>query len=682
MTKDLKLAAIDFEYKGTRNATYDMVAMAIVLSDEMKSKAVWLHKDLKQIKQSKADLLKLRDKYILLSFNVDAEAKSLISMGINPTKFKWIDLQAEWKMLINHCDKYRYGKQFIDGKFKTTYRRRYGDDSDKRPHDRPPVNLLGCQYKMLGNVTEADYHFKNKMRDLILKTERYTDQQKDQILNYAKSDVKDLFDLYKAMRDAVIKLLRKDFNAEEFLKEQLWRGESVARAALISAIGYPVNRDKIVNFVKNVPNIIKDCQEDINDQFPDMEVFRWNKKDNRYSLNTKAVKAWIEESEYADIWTRTKGKDYSLSLDAFEKHFHFRHNFPRGNFPAQFLRYLKLGQSLNGFKPKSVTAKNKETFFNYYGSDHRAHPYLNSYGAQSSRFQPKATGFIHLKAAWLRSVVEPRKGRAIAAIDYSSEEFILSALISGDKNMLDAYESGDVYLYFAKLAGAVPWEGTKADYKKERDLFKATVLGISYQMGPTALARKLTQDTGREVSVDEAIDLIDKFYTAFSDYAQWIKDNEHRYNYEADYIKLPCGWYMWADNDNKRSVGNMPVQGLGASILRKAIQLCQDRGLEVIIPLHDALYIEYPAGDLYFIDIFEECMREAFGFYFEGETAEKAKELIRMDCDTWSPDYEIGYLTTPKGLEVKSQKIYIDERSEAEYAQFSRYFKPIKASKS
>ena len=670
-----KFLAIDFEYKNSHNASPELVAVAHRKSDSQLSQVVWLYKDLKQIKDY-ADHLKLfRDDYIFLSFNVDAEAKSLISLGLNPINFKWIDLQAEWKMLVNHCDKYRYGKHLINGTEKTTFRKKYGDQEDKRAHDRPPVNLLGCMYKLLGNVGPGDVTKKDEMRRLILNTHHYNRDEVMEILEYARSDVEDLVKLYWSQIEAFKKIIPK-FDEEEFRKEQLWRGESVARAAVISALGYPVNREKVVNFTKNIPKIIEDCQEDINEQFSEMEVFKWNKKAERYSLNTKAVKTWISESKYASVWDKTPTQDYSLSLDAFERHFHFRHDFPRDNFPAQFLRYLKLNQSLNGFKPKSVTAKNRETFFSYYGEDNRAHAYLNSYGAQSSRYQPKATGFIHLKAAWMRSLVEPRKNRAIAAIDYSSEEFLLSALLSNDSNMLKAYDSGDVYLYFAKLAGAVPWDGKKADYKEARDLFKATTLGISYQMGSAALARKLSQDTGRDVSQEEAIDLISKFYDAYSDYAAWIKENENFYSQE-EYLKLPDGWYMFGDNDNIRSVGNMPIQGMGAAILRKAIQLCQDAGLKVIIPLHDALYIEYPAGELEYIDRFEQCMRDAFCFYFTGSQYQLAKKLIRMDCDTWSPNYSDGSLETPKGLKVKAQKLYIDERSEKEYAQFSKYFKPI-----
>jgi hypothetical protein len=284
----------------------------------------------------------------------------------------------------------------------------------------------------MGHITPDDYKHKNAMRDLILKTKHYTEQNKQDILEYGKSDIKDLHNLYlKIIHE--YKRLQTHKQMETLHEEMLWRGETVARAALIAAIGYPVNGEKVRNFTRNVPLITRDMQEDINRQFPDMNIFKWNKKEDRYSLNTIAVKKWVSESEFSSSWLKTKKDAYSLKLEAWEEHYHYRHEFPRDNFPAQFLGYLKTQQSFNGFKPKSLTAKNKDTFFDYYGGDGRAHPYLNAYGSQSARYQPKATGFIHLKAAWMRSLVEPVKGRCIAAIDYGSEEFLISALYCNDK---------------------------------------------------------------------------------------------------------------------------------------------------------------------------------------------------------------------------------------------------------
>jgi hypothetical protein len=673
----VKYLSLDWEFNGSNESILNLVSGAYCLSGS-KPVSVWLHKDKAAQKTLKEFFLSVRDEVTLLAFNVDAEAKGIIALGLNPIKFKWIDIQAEWRMLTNHCDKYRYGKHFFNGKIKTTYRQEYRDWDDNRPHDKPPGSLLGCTYKMLGTATLEDYETKNKMRDVILDVknpDRFTAKVIEEILSYGASDVADLEEILEKMIVAYKGLYRSKFDPELLREEMLWRGETVARAALISAIGYPVNRKKITNFVKNIPKMIKNCQEDINSQFPEMDIFKWSKPLNRYTLNTKAVKNWVEHSGLKSNWNLTDTAQVSIGLDAFEKHFSYRHSFPRGVFPAQFLRYLKLNQSLNGYKPKGPKAKNKDTFFSYYGSDDRAHPYLNAYGAQSARYQPKATGFIHLKAAWMRSLVEPKVGRVIASIDYGSEEFLLGGLISGDKNMIEAYRSGDVYLYFAKLAGAVPWEGTKKEYVKERDLFKSTTLGISYQMGPAALGRKLSLDVGEEISYSDAYGLIEMFREAYPDYAQWIKDSEEDYE-DTGYIKLADGWTMFGDNDNLRSAVNMPIQGMGSVILRKAIQLCQDRGLTVILPLHDAAYIELDLDDSLDSNLltFSRCMREAFGHYFKGPLKDQALELIRMDGNIWGPGMEAHGSRTIDQVFYKAQDLYIDSRSEQEYKQFSKYF--------
>ena len=65
--------------------------------------------------------------------------------------------------------------------------------------------------------------------------------------------------------------------------------------------------------------------------------------------------------------------------------------------------------------------------------------------------------------------------------------------MSGDRNMLDAYNSGDSYLAFAKQAKAVPEDATKKSHRKERDLFKACVLGVQYGMEAESLALRINQ---------------------------------------------------------------------------------------------------------------------------------------------------------------------------------------------
>jgi hypothetical protein len=195
-------------------------------------------------------------------------------------------------------------------------------------------------------------------------------------------------------------------------------------------------------------------------------------------------------------------------------------------------------------------------------------------------------------------------------------------------------------------------------------------------MSKYGLSAKLTNDTGRKWSEDEAQEMIDAFYEAYPDWAEGNKDIIKEY-YNQGFLKLPDGWYLWGDNDNERSVGNFPIQGRGAAILRKAERLCYERGIKVILPLHDALYIEHDYGDWAAIDTLRECMVEAFCSIFPNKLR-KYSEQIRLDPFTWGPDLEEGKITTPKKWEVDCANIYIDERATKEYEKFSRYFE-IKA---
>jgi len=391
----------------------------------------------------------------------------------------------------------------------------------------------------------------------------------------------------------------------------------------------------------------------------------WNQKFTR-----SLVRKWCDENKYKG-WTLTDGgksgvKDLSLSLKAFQKPISFNHTYPRGNFFAQMQRYLKLKQGLNGFTGNGKGKK--KTFWHSVGADGRVRPYMGIYGAQSARSQPSATSFIPLKSAWMRALISPDNGRAICGIDYASQEFLISALLSKDNDMLRAYESGDVYLAFGQAIGYIPPEGTKKSHKKERDNCKAVVLGLSYDMSEYGLATDLSEKFGRKVTPTEALGWINKHKRAYPVFWRW-KDQVQREYRLKKFIRLADGWMIWGDNINHRSVGNVPVQGMGSCIMRKAVQLSQDRGLNVTYTLHDALYIEYPTSDDTgeAVKLLATCMDEAFRFFFPDDI--KPLATVRLDADIWSRDFEeeIQYFSdeysTDYGIYeigVKQQHTYVD----------------------
>jgi hypothetical protein len=103
---------------------------------------------------------------------------------------------------------------------------------------------------------------------------------------------------------------------------------------------------------------------------------------------------------------------------------------------------------------------------------------LSVFASKTSRNQPSNNKFIFGPSVWLRSLIQPPAGYAVAHIDWVQQEFGIAAALSGDPNMISAYLSGDSYLAFARLAGAVPEGATKESHGPLRDQFKQCVLGV------------------------------------------------------------------------------------------------------------------------------------------------------------------------------------------------------------
>jgi DNA polymerase-1 len=103
------------------------------------------------------------------------------------------------------------------------------------------------------------------------------------------------------------------------------------------------------------------------------------------------------------------------------------------------------------------------------GTDGRNRTLLSPFRAKTGRNQPSTSGFIFALPAWYRSLIRPPFGFGLAYIDYGQQEFGIGAALSGDAAMLEAYQSGDPYLAFAKQAGLAPSHATKKSHKAERD---------------------------------------------------------------------------------------------------------------------------------------------------------------------------------------------------------------------
>jgi DNA polymerase I-like protein with 3'-5' exonuclease and polymerase domains len=186
--------------------------------------------------------------------------------------------------------------------------------------------------------------------------------------------------------------------------------------------------------------------------------------------------------------------------------------------------------------------------------------------------------------------MRPPKGYVFIPADYSSQEFAIAACLAKDENMISAYESGDPYLWFGKEAGGIPKEGTKKSHPVQRGAFKSTTLGVQFGMKKKSLGKKITGDTGKQTSENEADKLIKLHQQAYPKYWKMLDTIEAQY-LKTGVLQLPCGWALFKDARSTLSALNFPVQGRGSTMLHLAVKHMRQGTLKVIYTKHDEVVV-------------------------------------------------------------------------------------------
>jgi DNA polymerase family A len=267
------------------------------------------------------------------------------------------------------------------------------------------------------------------------------------------------------------------------------------------------------------------------------------------------------------------------------------------------------------------------------GSDGRNRVLLSPFGSRTGRNQPSNSRFIFGPATWLRSLIRPGPGRAVAYVDWSQQELATAAALSGDQHMREAYVSGDFYLTFARMAGAVPATATKKTHAAERDQFKTVALGVLYGLSAEGLARKLNVPPchGRE--------LLRLHQQTFRQFWEW-SDRVEMEAMLTGRLRTVFGWAVYVPPGlnpetgrplaNPRSFRNFPMQGNGAEMLRLACCLATERGISVCAPVHDALLVEGPEEDIEdVVARTQAAMQEASGIVLGGFRLRTDAKVIR-----------------------------------------------------
>ena len=80
------------------------------------------------------------------------------------------------------------------------------------------------------------------------------------------------------------------------------------------------------------------------------------------------------------------------------------------------------------------------------GHDGRNRTSFMPFATKTGRNAPSTTKFVWGVAKWIRRLIEPPPGMALGYLDYSAEEFLIFAVLTGDEVMADAYHASDPYM--------------------------------------------------------------------------------------------------------------------------------------------------------------------------------------------------------------------------------------------
>jgi DNA polymerase-1 len=232
----------------------------------------------------------------------------------------------------------------------------------------------------------------------------------------------------------------------------------------------------------------------------------------------------------------------------------------------------------------------------------------------------------------IRKAFVPEEGNLFLSADYSQIELRLMAHLSGDRNMIGDFLSGnDIH---AATASKIFGVDIKDVTREMRGRAKTANFGIIYGISSFGLSERLT--IGRK----EAKDLIDGYFNSYPGVKKYM-DESIRKAREQGYVTTMFGRRRYLRDiqsrnqvvrgNAERNAINAPIQGTAADIIKIAMVRIHEKmknegyGSKMILQVHDELIFEVVPGEL-------ERLKEMV--IHEMSNAVKLDIPLKVDCGT------------------------------------------------
>jgi len=241
----------------------------------------------------------------------------------------------------------------------------------------------------------------------------------------------------------------------------------------------------------------------------------------------------------------------------------------------------------------------------------------------------------------VKGCIKAAPGNKIVAMDLTTAEVYVAAILAKDKALMDVFKSGgNFHSTIAKKVFRLPCpvEEVAEKFSTQRQAAKAVTFGIMYGAGANKISEQVSKDSGKPFTRADAQDVIDEYFNAFHKLKSWIEENQmfikqngFIYSFFGRKRRLPnvASTDKGIQSHSIRSGLNFLVQSAASDInLLGAIDMnawikANNKKARIFALVHDSILAEVPEEEV------EEYMQ-------------KLAEYIQMDRGLSIPGAPVG----------------------------------------
>jgi len=357
--------------------------------------------------------------------------------------------------------------------------------------------------------------------------------------------------------------------------------------AKMETIGIKLDSEKLEKISRQLENKLKDLEKEIYK----LAGEKFNVNSPRQLAEILFIKLKIPGARKGGRIKKTPGGAPSTGADELEK---LRTQHKIINYILRYRELAKLKSTYANALPKLVDRNS------------RLHTTFNQTGTATGRLSSQEPNLQNIPARgdWsdeIRGTFIAESGFKFISVDYSQIQLRIIAALANDKKMIEAFAKElDIHKFTAAEINNVPIDKVTPEM---RFAAKELNFGIIYGMGSQSFAE------AAKVSREKAEQFINEYLKDFSGIARYVeklKDEAHKNGFAATLFgrrrylpELNSPNYILRSQAERMAI-NMPIQGLEADIVKKAMievnNWIEKRGyddkIKMLLQVHDELLFE------------------------------------------------------------------------------------------